>query len=182
MRALTWQRVFAGVVFAALVCSAIGMAVESRSAGSSGKAGGDSGIEFGIWVDDPKGGEPRFVATREVPYVAEQAFGWRVKNANPGRPVRWVETMRLPTAPSDWLGVEQSPNVQISDDGRTARTMGAALKGDRYIQNIWYVSVGDPMGECELSVELEDGRKATFHFKIVLPKDGRKPAFDGVET
>ena len=144
------------------------------------EAGGD--IEFGIWVDDPKGGEPRFVATHEVPFAEEQGFGWRVKNKTPKRPVKWVETMHLPAAPSSWLGVEQSPNIQISPDGRTATTMGAAFPGDPYVQNVWYFSAGDPMGEYEVTVELEDGRKASFRFHTVLPKDGRKPAFGGVET
>ncbi len=137
------------------------------------------GIEFGIWVDDDDADESRFVATAEVPYVEEQAFGWRLRNRTPSRSVKWVETIRLPAPPESWDGLEDSPNVTVSEDGRTATTMGTSEPGDEYIGNEWYVSPGDPLGEYEVTVEIEDGTRASYKFHVILPKDGRSPAAGG---
>jgi hypothetical protein len=136
------------------------------------------GIEFGTWTPDERG-EMRFERTLEVPYVAEQAFGWRLQDAVPGEPVHWVERLELPRPPDSWEGVLESANVEISEDGRTATTFGTSMPGDELIGNVWFVSPGDPMGECRITVEFEDGRKATFRFQIVAPLDGRPPAGGG---
>ena len=138
-----------------------------------------SDVEFGTWSPDA-GGEPRFVASRDVPYVEGQAFGWRVPATGLQQPVKWVETIRLPAAPQSWEGVRESPNVTVSEDGRTATTYGESLPGDPFIGNVWYVSVGDPVGDYELSVEFEDGRKASFRFRLLMPKDGRGSAAPGI--
>ena len=137
-----------------------------------------NGIEFGIWMPDSNG-ELRFQPTLEVPYVDQQAFGWRLKGTVPDRPVQWVERLQLPAAPDSWEGVLESPNVTVSDDGRTATTFGMSMPEDEFIGNVWYVSAGDPIGDCRISVEFADGRKASFRFTIVAPKDGRPPASAG---
>ena len=136
------------------------------------------GIEFGTWTRDDRGGM-RFERTLEVPYVAEQAFGWRLRDAVPGEPVHWVERLELPRAPGSWEGVLESANVEISEDGRTATTFGTSMPGDEFVGNVWYMSPGDPMGDCRITVEFEDGRKATFRFRVVAPVDGRPPASGG---
>jgi hypothetical protein len=136
------------------------------------------GIEFGTWTADDRG-EMRFESTLEVPYVAEQAFGWRLQEAMPGEPVHWVERLELPRPPDTWEGVLESANVEISEDGRTATTFGTSMPGDEFVGNAWYVSPGDPMGDCRITIELEDGRKATFRFSIVAPLDGRPHAGGG---
>ena len=159
----------AALVLAALLASAC----RREDAGTS-----RDGIEFGVWLPDDRG-DLRFEPTLEVPYVAEQAFGWRLQDEASDGPVQWVERLELPAAPDSWEGVIESPNVQISEDGRTATTFGASMPGDEFIGNVWYVSPGDPMGECRLTVEFEDGRKASFRFRIVLPADGRPPAGGG---
>ncbi|MBP9593101.1 MAG: hypothetical protein KBE42_13585 [Steroidobacteraceae bacterium] len=130
-----------------------------------------SGIEFGVWVAEA-GGELKFMATSEVPYVENQPFGWRVKGGSPAAPVKWVETIHLPAAPQSWEGVADSTNITISEDGRSATTFGQSLPIDEFVGNVWYVSVGDPTGACEMSVELEDGRKASFRFRIVQSPGG----------
>ncbi len=137
-----------------------------------------NGIEFGIWAPDSSG-ELQFRPTLEVPYVDEQAFGWRLKDAVPNRPVQWVERLQLPAAPGSWQGVPESPNVTLSEDGRTATTFGTSVPEDEFVGNVWYVSAGDPMGDCRISVEFADGRKASFRFRIAAPKDGRPPASAG---
>jgi hypothetical protein len=137
-----------------------------------------NGIEFGIWMPDANG-ELQFRPTLEVPYVDQQAFGWRLKGAVSDRPVQWVERLQLPAAPGSWEGVLESPNVTVSDDGRTATTFGMSVPEDEFIGNVWYVSAGDPMGDCRISVEFADGRKASFRFTIAAPKDGRPAASAG---
>jgi len=159
------------------VATVVALAAACHHGQSAGRHHGDR-IEFGIWVDEDEA-EPRFVATPEVPYVEEQAFGWRLRNATPDRPVKWVETIRLPAPPQSWEGVTESPNVTVSEDGRTATTMGASDPGDEFIGNEWYVSPGDPLGEYEVTVELENGTKATYKFHVVLPKDRRGAASQG---
>lgn len=137
-----------------------------------------SGIEFGTWTPDDRG-QLHFERTLEVPYVAEQAFGWRLKDAVPEAPVHWVERLELPRPPESWEGVLESGNVEISEDGRTATTFGMSMPDDEFVGNVWFVSPGDPMGDCRITVEFEDGRKATFRFRIVVPADGRPPAGGG---
>jgi hypothetical protein len=137
-----------------------------------------NGIEFGIWMPDSHG-ELQFQPTLEVPYVDQQAFGWRLKGAVPDQPVQWVERLQLSAAPGSWEGVLESPNVTVSDDGRTATTFGMSVPEDDFVGNVWYVSAGDPMGDCRIWVEFADGRKASFRFTIAAPKDGRPAASAG---
>jgi len=158
----------------ALVCA---LTAACGPENASGRFSRDD-IEFGIWSPDAHG-EPRFVATQDVPYVEDQAFGWRVRAAEPDEPVKWVERLRLPAAPRSWEGVAESPNITVSADGRSVTTLGEQLPGDRFIGNVWYVAVGDPMGEYQMSVEFHGGQKATFRFRMVMPSDGRSAASTG---
>jgi hypothetical protein len=137
-----------------------------------------SGIEFGVWVPEA-GGDLHFVATTEVPYVEDQPFGWRVKGRRPTVPVKWVETIHLPAAPRSWEGIAESSNITISGDGRSATTFGQSLPIDEFVGNVWYVSVGDPMGAYEISIELEDGRKASFRFRMVKARGGLDEPAEG---
>jgi hypothetical protein len=122
-------------------------------------------IQFGIWLPDDDGAL-RFKATADVPNEEEQAYGWRVRVAESEQAVKWIETVTLPEAPESWKGVEDDPNVMISDDGRTATTFGIAVPDGGYLGSTWAVSFGDPPGEYEMSVELSDGRQASFVFRL----------------
>ena len=162
------------VLLRVLAIAACAFVVACHSDQQAGQASlGD--VEFGIWVPDAQG-EWRFAATRDVPRVAEQAFGWRMRAEGPARPVQWVEKIRLPRAPESWEGLADSPDVTVSEDGRTVTTRGESLPGDQFVGNVWYVSDGDPVGDYELTVEFEDGRKASFRFRLVVPEDGRGAA------
>ena len=166
----TWVRV------AVMTLSAVLAAGCGRE--RDGSATVRSGIEFGTWTPDDRG-QLHFERTLEVPYVAEQAFGWRLEDVVPEAPVHWVERLELPRPPESWEGVLESGNVEISEDGRAATTFGTSMPGDEFVGNVWFVSPGDPMGDCRITVEFEDGRKATFRFRIVAPADGRSPASGG---
>lgn len=161
-----------------VIAAACALAVACHSDQQPGQVSSGE-VEFGIWTPDAQG-ELRFAATRDVPWVADQAFGWRVRAESPERPVKWVEKIRLPIAPKSWEGVADSPNVMVSEDGRTATTQGESLPGDEFVGNVWYVSEGDPVGDYELTVEFEDGRKASFRFRLVVPEDGRAAASPGI--
>jgi hypothetical protein len=166
-------RLILGASAIAAICSLIVACGADEASSTSGR----SGIEFGIWVPDAAG-ELRFVETSEVPCLDEQAFGWRVPTA-PARHEKWVETLKLPAAPRSWEGVAEDPNVLVSADGRSATTLGESLPGEPFIGHVWYVSDGDPAGDYEMSVELEDGRTASFRFRLVSPRNGRCAAADG---
>lgn len=122
-------------------------------------------IQFGIWQPDADGAM-RFKATADVPNEEDQAYGWRVRVAESESAVKWIETLTLPEAPESWDGVEDDPNVMISEDGRTATTVGAEIPDGGYVEGIWFVAFDDPPGEYVMSVELSDGRKASFTFRL----------------
>ena len=122
-------------------------------------------IQFGIWQPDADGAM-RFTATSDVPNEEDQTYGWRVRVAESEEAVKWVETVTFPEAPDSWEGVEDDPNVMISEDGRTATTVGIEVPDGGYIVNTWVVSPGDPPGEYVMSVELSDGRQASFTFRL----------------
>ena len=133
---------------------------QERSAGAE--------IEFGIWRPDAEGAM-RFEATADVPNEEDQMYGWRVRVPESEEAVKWIETVTLPEAPESWEGVEDDPNVMVSDDGRTATTMGIEVPDGGYLGSTWSVAPGDPPGEYEMSVELSDGRQASFTFRLGEP-------------
>jgi hypothetical protein len=145
-----------------LLAACGGAESEGRSASSD--------IQFGIWLPD-EDGAMRFKATADVPNEEDQSYGWRVRVAESEQAVKWIETVTLPEVPDSWEGVEDDPNVMISDDGRTATTVGIAVPDGGYLGSTWAVSLGDPPGEYEISVELSDGRQASFVFRLDEPAD-----------
>lgn len=135
--------------------------------GSHGRGATDD-IQFGIWRPDDDGAM-RFSATADVPNEEDQAYGWRVRVPESANAVKWVETLTLPEAPESWDGVEDDPNVMISEDGRTATTVGAEIPDGGYLEGVWFVAFDDPPGDYVMSVELSDGRSATFTFRLGEP-------------
>jgi hypothetical protein len=127
---------FAGVLLgAALLLAGCGADVpQNRQA--------DGEIQFGIWVQDEQGAI-RFRATADVPNEEDQTYGWRVRVAESEQALKWIESVTLPVAPDTWEGVEDDPSVTISDDGRTATTVGIVVPDGGYLENWWYVSIGD---------------------------------------
>ena len=156
----------------AITALALGVLVAGCGTEDIRDRGVEEDIQFGIWLPD-EDGAMRFTATADVPNAEEQAYGWRVRVAESEEAVKWVETVTLPEAPDSWDGVEDDPNVMISEDGRSATTVGIEVPDGGYIENAWLVSLGDPPGEYVMSVELSDGRQASFTFRLV------KAAADG---
>lgn len=146
--------------------------VTACGAGNGGTRDTGETFQFGIWQPDDDGAM-RFTATSEVPNEEDQAYGWRVRVAESEHAVKWIETLTMPEAPDSWEGVEDDPNVMISDDGRTATTVGAHVPDGGYLESAWFVAFDDPPGDYVMSVELSDGRSATFTFRL------GEPAADG---
>ena len=147
----------ATLVIGALVAGCGGAESEGRRAQEE--------IQFGIWQQD-NDGALRFTATEDVPNEEDQMYGWRVRVASSEQSVKWLESVTLPEAPESWEGVEDNPNVMISEDRRTATTVGAVIPDGGYLENMWSVAIGDPPGEYQISVELTDGRQASFTFRL----------------
>ncbi len=137
-------------------------------------------IQFGIWVPD-EDGAMRFKATADVPNDEDQMYGWRVRVVESEESVKWIETVTLPEAPESWEGVEDDPNVTISEDRRTAITVGADIPDGGYLENAWFVSFDDPPGDYLMTVEMSDGRSATFTFRLGDAADPQMEA-TGEET
>jgi len=149
---------------------ALGAALAGCGGAESEDRSAKEDIQFGIWLPD-EDGAMRFTATADVPNEEDQAYGWRVRVAESEDAVKWIETVTLPEAPESWEGVEDDPNVMVSEDGRTATTVGAVIPDGGYLENVWFVSLGDPPGEYEMSVELSDGRQASFTFRLGEPAE-----------
>jgi len=160
---MSWRQA-SSRVFRMLLVAAVAVA-GGCSSGQEEERSAAAEIEFGIQVPDAHG-ELRFVATDRVPNVEDQAFGWRARVDDAGEPVKWIESLTLPAAPESWGGVAGNPYVVVSEDGRTSTMIGISPPVDGYVENLWYVTGGDPQGEYEVSVELSDGRKATFRFEV----------------
>ena len=161
-RAIKLLCAVATLALSALLAACGGAEISARNANED--------IEFGIWLPD-EDGAMRFKATADVPNEEDQSYGWRVRVAESEHAVKWIETVTLPEAPESWEGVEDDPNVIISDDGRTATTVGIAVPDGGYLGSTWAVSLGDPLGEYEMTVELSDGRQASFVFRLGEPAD-----------
>jgi hypothetical protein len=161
------------VLFSALLTLA-GCQGKSSSAAESAavpEPTGQATVEFGIWTADAAG-ELHFVQTSKVPNVEDQPYGWRLRVGESSNPIRWVENLTLPSAPESWEGVDEDPNMTVSPDGRTVTTAGESTPEEGYVSNAWFVAIGDPPGEYEITVEMPDGRRASFKFEVrAVPED-----------
>lgn len=157
-----------------VVCAVATLALSAVSSACGGDVARDrranEEIQFGIWLPD-EDGAMRFKATADVPNEEDQAYGWRVRVAESEHAVKWIESVTLPEAPDSWEGVEDDPSVMISEDGRTATTVGVVVPDGGYLENVWFVSIGDPPGEYEMLVEQSDGRQASFTFRLGEPAE-----------
>ncbi len=123
--------------------------------------------KFGIITTDSNG-KQSFVEITEVPNVEGQEFGW-IAHVDSVSAVRFKETLQLPVAPTTWG--ETTTGLTISEDGLTATFQKKAIPRDGIISNFWMVAKGDPSGNYDLWVTLED--KLPIHFSFTLVGPGR---------
>lgn len=122
--------------------------------------------EFGTF---PKPGEsgPPFTATRFVPLVPGQSYGWIALVKPTSAKVRWREEFTLPAAPTVWGGEKPPDTIQsLSGDRRTSVTEGEATPAKGVIFNSWSVAPGDPTGTYRIRVFIENRLVETFDFDV----------------
>lgn len=117
---------------------------------------------FGTWNDG------RFVRKTKLALVAGTTFGWRIKTRCTG-PVRFRETMRLPS-PGDWsFTPDEMPGTTISEDQTTTTTIDFAACRQGWVEHVWSIAEGDPAGTYVITVELDGYAAQTFRPKFVAP-------------
>ena len=121
--------------------------------------------EFGLFFP-PSSGKKKFVSSRTVPWVTNQAYGWRLTvKRDPGQ-MRWREEFVLPAAPSSWGGAVFGVKQDVSADGKTSVKEGELQDGENVLTNIWAVAEGDPKGKHVIRVYLDDKLVQTFNFEL----------------
>ena len=122
--------------------------------------------EFGTFSQPGESGPP-FKATRFVPLVAGQSYGWIAFVKPSSAKVRWREEFTLPAAPSLWGGEKAPSTVQsLSADRRISITEGEAAPAQGMIFNAWSVAPGDPAGTYRIRVFIDNRLVETFDFKV----------------
>lgn len=121
--------------------------------------------EFGLFFP-PSSGKKKFVSSRTVPWVPNQAYGWRLTlKRQPGQ-MRWREEFVLPAAPSTWGGAMFGVKQDVSADGKTSVKEGVLQDGENVLTNLWTVAEGDPKGKHVIRVYLDDKLVQTFDFDV----------------
>jgi len=121
--------------------------------------------EFGLF-NLPGSGKPAFVATRKVPLVPGQIYGW-VVTVNPTQEeVSWREEFTLPGKPVTWGGPDPNASQTISSDRKTSVKEGKVVPDRGVIANTWTVAPGDPQGRYVIRVFIGNRLARTFEFDV----------------
>jgi hypothetical protein len=77
--------------------------------------------------------------------------------------------MRLP-GPGEWTFTPtEMPGTTVSDDQTTTTTIDYAACKQGWVEHVWTVTAGDPVGTYVITVELEGYQPQTFRPKFVAP-------------
>lgn len=121
--------------------------------------------EFGLF-DSSQNGKPRFVPTKVVPLVPEQAYGWIIRLRTDKTRIKWREEFTLPAKPETWGNPYSRDSREISDDGRVSILEREVAVEKGMILNAWKVAPGDPKGAYRIRVFVEESLIATFEFEV----------------
>jgi hypothetical protein len=121
---------------------------------------------FGIITKNQEGKE-QFEATKTVPFVEGQSYGWIIKLGPEFIKVKWKEVFELPASPDTWGAGEASGQHEISEDRKVSITEKEVVVEGGYIQNFWSVAPGDPVGDYVIQVYVNNLLLETFRFKVV---------------
>jgi hypothetical protein len=121
--------------------------------------------EFGLFFPR-SAGKKKFVATRTVPLVPNQAYGWMMTVEPQLGKMRWREEFVLPVAPSTWGGPMFGVKQEISADGKTSVRHGELQAGENMMANVWTVADGDPKGKYVIRMYLDDKLVETYNFNV----------------
>jgi hypothetical protein len=102
-----------------------------------------------------------FSETDHVHLVPGTTFGWRLKLREPMSSVMLREEFVLPSAPAYWgLG----PDTRLNEDRTVAITERRVSPTDGWLSREWTMTAGDPAGDYEMRVFLDDQLVKTFRF------------------
>jgi hypothetical protein len=124
--------------------------------------------EFGLFKQTPAGAGA-FVPTRQVPLIANQAYGWIVALRTDKPTLRWREEFELPTRPDSWGPPAPEGRRRISANGRVAISERRVAPVNGMIFNTWAVAPGDPVGTYRIRVYVEGRLVDAFEFQVQAP-------------
>ncbi len=123
---------------------------------------------FGLFKLSPNDEVLEFRASKTVPRVVDQGYGWILKLNRKSGKVRVLERVTLPETPKTW-GTAGLPHG-MSADRRTLSLDVTLTVYDGTISKSWDVVKGDPAGHYVITVYVEDSAPVQFEFDVVDPR------------
>ncbi|MEA5582414.1 hypothetical protein VB620_13820 [Nodularia harveyana UHCC-0300] len=121
--------------------------------------------EFGVVTVDSKN-NTEFIPTTRVVLSEGGKYGWRIQLNDYKGKVTWREVLRLPKPPETWA-TNDGQSLSLSSDGIEAITTRTVFTNDGKIENFWTMIPGDPGGQHQIQVYIDDRLIATFDFEVI---------------
>lgn len=124
--------------------------------------------QFYVILTD-KQGKPQAFETNRVPFdTGHSCYGWRIQLTGISGSINLKEILTLPTKPAGWPKVDDgSRKITVAPDGKSAATERTVLIKDGWVNNVWCVGVGDPIGPYSTDVIINNKFIKTFNFEVV---------------
>src|SRR6266705_1548702 len=110
--------------------------------------------------------DPRPAATRQVPLIVGEAYGWLIAIKTKKPTITWREEFELPRAPEIWGSDEGKTVYTLSKDRRLAVTESEVDTATGVIAHSWSVAPGDPTGRYVTRVFIDGTPVATFELDV----------------
>ncbi|MDB9447179.1 hypothetical protein [Anabaena sp. CS-542/02] len=127
-----------------------------------------SKAEFGVLRVDPQGQSSFTPSTRVLLYQSGK-YGWRIQLKNYRGQVTWREVLRLPKPPETWA-TEDGESLSLSADSMQAVTTRTVYTTDGTIENFWTMVPGDPGGQHQIQVYIDNRLIGAFDFEVISLK------------
>lgn len=127
-----------------------------------------SQAEFGVLRVDPQG-QNKFTPTTRVFLYQGGKYGWRIQLKNYRGQVTWREVLRLPKPPETWA-TEDGESLSLSADSMQAVTTRTVYTTDGTIENFWTMVPGDPGGQHQIQVYIDNRLIGAFDFEVISLK------------
>lgn len=121
--------------------------------------------EFGVLRIDSTG-KSTFTPTDKILLYQGGKYGWRIQLKNHHGKVTWREVLQLPKSPETWA-TDDGQNFSLSQDGTEAVTMRTQSAQNGVIQNFWTMVPGDPSGQHQIQVYIDNHLVCTFDFEVI---------------
>lgn len=111
----------------------------------------------------------KFTPTTRVLLYQGGKYGWRIQLKNYRGQVTWREVLRLPKPPETW-SAEDGENLSLSSDGLQGITTRTVFTTDGTIENFWTMVPGDPGGQYQIQVYIDNRLIGAFDFEVISLK------------